>query len=217
LYVAKFLQVLASDVVRLLGQTVAEESVTYEEPVRPIRAEIAGKLLEIPGPIETPPVQLTDSEMARAVSVFESSAGYLMRHYPKSELFIVYIPAPVMAYQLDMEMIPVALEDGSVREYPLSRMELASDRVCQHIANVALRQDATFLDVRPAIRAAGQAQVIHGPSDWQHFNEIGYKILGSIVARRLSDGLNNLSKGKPGPEVSSKMPYCAKIGGYEQN
>ena len=34
----------------------------------------------------------------------------------------------------------------------------------------------------PALRAAASAQVIHGPRDWDHLNEIGYRTHGSLVA-----------------------------------
>jgi hypothetical protein len=152
------------------------------------------------------------------VSVFESSARYLLQHYPRSELLIAYIPSPITSYQLDMVMVPVKLPDGSIQEYPVSRVELVSDRVCEQIADVAFELGANFLDTRPPIRAAGQAQMIHGPTDWQHFNEVGYKVLGSTVASRLTDAFNTLSKNGTSrleTETSLAKSHCARIAKYD--
>ena len=45
----------------------------------------------------------------------------------------------------------------------------------------------SFIDLRPAFRQAGARQAVHGPTDWNHPNEAGYRLLGAIVAKHLHD------------------------------
>jgi hypothetical protein len=40
---------------------------------------------------------------------------------------------------------------------------------------------------QPALRAAGARQTLHGPHDWKHLNETGYRLLGALVAQHLED------------------------------
>ncbi len=219
LYVAKFLYVLATDTANLLLQIIDQESATDEDQPNSMSVRIGSDVLRVPGPVETPPVQLTDFEVTRAVNVFESSSRYLMKQYPNSQIFIVYVPSPIMSYQLESESVPVPLPDGSVQEYPVSTVETVSDRVCEHIADVAFRLRATFLDIRPPIRTAGQAQLIHGPNDWQHFNEVGYKVLGSTVGRYLTiifNGLQKDGKYRPVTETPMAKSRCAQIGKHDR-
>jgi hypothetical protein len=41
--------------------------------------------------------------------------------------------------------------------------------------------------MRPALRAAAATTVIHGPRDWNHFNNAGYRVLGETLARTIDE------------------------------
>jgi hypothetical protein len=75
------------------------------------------------------------------------------------------------------------LLDGQT--YPVSQVYARSQRICEGIRAVSLKNGAGFVDTRPALRAAGARQAVHGPSDWRHVNEIGYRIIGALVAKHL--------------------------------
>ncbi len=42
-----------------------------------------------------------------------------------------------------------------------------------------------FFDTRPIILSAARRDVLHGPRDWQYFNQLGYEVSGSAVATYL--------------------------------
>src|SRR5262245_56562952 len=44
---------------------------------------------------------------------------------------------------------------------------------------------AGYLDTRLTLRAAAETRILHGPIDWIHFNEAGYRILGGLALERL--------------------------------
>jgi hypothetical protein len=41
--------------------------------------------------------------------------------------------------------------------------------------------------MRPALRAAAAKALIHGPRDWNHFNDAGYRVLGETLAKSIGD------------------------------
>lgn len=220
LYVAKFLYVLGKDVTNLVTNAIDGEADAEQSSTQAIPARIAGKTIEIPGPVESPPVQLTEPEVVRAVSVFEASLRYLMATYSKSELFIVYLPSPIMSYELEAATVPIRIPGGAIEQYPVSEVERMSDLVCQQVVDVAARLNARFLDTRPPIRAAAQVEPIHGPLDWYHFNKVGYKVLGTAVGRYLVEAYGDLaSNGAARPPAAPAQSEfrCADIAKYEQD
>jgi hypothetical protein len=48
-----------------------------------------------------------------------------------------------------------------------------------------------FIDARPVLRVAAAKSVLHGPQDWNHFNDDGYQVLGAFVARAINDTVGN--------------------------
>jgi hypothetical protein len=51
---------------------------------------------------------------------------------------------------------------------------------------VAIAQGIGFIDTRPTLRAPASATPLHGPRDWNHLNESGYRALGTYLARRIA-------------------------------
>ena len=54
--------------------------------------------------------------------------------------------------------------------------------VCQEIFKISQRLEVGFFDTTRYLRGASSKGYIHGPKDWNHLNESGY--------RALSDGIS---------------------------
>src|SRR5262249_58869402 len=59
-----------------------------------------------------------------------------------------------------------------------------SQRACEHV-RAATPEGVSFIDARPAFRRAAAKAPVHGPRDWNHPNELGYRTLGALVAEKL--------------------------------
>ena len=70
---------------------------------------------------------------------------------------------------------------------PAADIYAASQRTCEEIRALSLARGARFIDMRPALRAAAASAVIHGPQDWNHFNDSGYRVLGETLARTMDE------------------------------
>jgi hypothetical protein len=61
----------------------------------------------------------------------------------------------------------------------------SSDRMSELVRKIAMANSMDFIDARPMLRSAAAASLIHGPKDWDHLNETGYRVLGRLVASRV--------------------------------
>jgi hypothetical protein len=57
-----------------------------------------------------------------------------------------------------------------------------SDKIREEIGEMTRRCKVGFLDPTDTLREAARQHAIHGPGDWKHFNEAGYRILGRAIA-----------------------------------
>ncbi len=148
-----------------------------------------------------PAVDMADDEIEAGASVFDQSLDWLRQRFPHVATDVVYIPAPLSVYRLAGDtafyISQPAPGDPPIRkgEVPVAKVAHNSQMLCGLIRNASLRHGVGFLDTRPALRQAAATRPVHGPHDWSHFNEAGYRLLGRIVA----DELQNPSQGGCGP------------------
>ncbi len=145
---------------------------------------------EIPPPYtpqwtQGPSMDLDDKDVELAITVFDRSLAWLRRRLPRTSITVVYIPSTLSIYhRLGPE---VAYDDskflrGGTAEQVIPR----SKQVCELVRAASMRAQVGFADPGPALREAALIQPVHGPLDWVHFNERGYRTLGKVLARRLS-------------------------------
>jgi hypothetical protein len=148
---------------------------------------VAGEAKELPSNLQSPALELTEPEFARAGLVFERSLAFLRKLLPGTPVLVVYLPSPLSSYQLLSAEVSIQpyMTDRATR-HPRERVAEYSDRMCRLIQAASAGLGAGFLDLRPAIRAAGARDVLHGPVDFKHFNRIGNETMGEAVAERIS-------------------------------
>ena len=150
--------------------------------------------------LQLPSMTLDEPEIADGITVYDRSLAWLRRKYPNVPTTVIYIPSPATTYrQANPEVVGAdvyaprtsrragraVVVDG--REFPSSAIYVRSQRICEGIRAATLRNGAGFVDARPTLRAAGSRQQVHGPHDWKHVNETGYRLIGALVARHLDD------------------------------
>jgi len=151
--------------------------------------------------LSVPSVALSSEDRIDAgVLVFERSLIWLRQRFPHVAMTLVYIPSPAAIYRHAGEevishdiYVPSAnvsqngeetLIDGTV--FPVVAVYANSQKICEKIREVSIAQGIGFIDTRPTLRAAASATPLHGPRDWNHLNESGYRALGTYLARRIA-------------------------------
>ena len=72
------------------------------------------------------------------------------------------------------------------RKFPASAIYALSQKTCERIRAASLAHGINFIDTRPAWRKAAAHVPLHGPRDWGHPNEAGYRLLGGLLADRIN-------------------------------
>jgi hypothetical protein len=138
-----------------------------------------GKVHEIPV-VDTPPVQIPADTVAAGVHVFDRSLAWLRGRFPEVPVTVVYLGATASLYRFP-DGRPMS-HGGPVAE---ERVRAMSAELCSSIRSATLAHRAAFLDTRAAFREETAHRLLHGPKDWYHFNEQGYRLLGQLVAGAL--------------------------------
>lgn len=101
--------------------------------------------------------------------------------FPGSTLTVVYIPASANIYAYAVTEVSVPDTNGAwVRSFAQGWER--SDYVANRLEQITVAEGGYFLDTRSALRKAALSSMLHGPGDWNHFNQKGYTILGEEVA-----------------------------------
>jgi hypothetical protein len=144
------------------------------------RALIGGREFPVPLNSQHPAMTLTAQETRQAIYVFEQSLLFLAKYFNESAIAVVYIPSPLSSYQWASPTVtiqtgkgPVTFESASIHE--------RSQEICLEIEAIARKHKFDFADTRPFFRSAALKEPIHGPQDWLHPNEKGYRALAEGV------------------------------------
>lgn len=138
--------------------------------------------------LQKPPVELDTGAVDASLTVFDVSLEWLRNHVG-APVTVVYLPSPAAIYRHAEAMVDVYWRWPLMEVHRAAAADIyaTSQRICADIRKRALAQGARFIDLRPALRAAAAVSVIHGPQDWNHFNEMGYRVLGETLARTMND------------------------------
>jgi hypothetical protein len=114
---------------------------------------------------------------------------HLKNRFPKSEIFVVYIPSVITSYRHSgtTGVAHIQVRGRPKRQISIAFMEKRSDEICNAINAATRRTGAKFVDVRPQIRMATRKKILHGPRDSSHFNKIGYEILATAVVEGIQE------------------------------
>lgn len=152
------------------------------QPRETNRVQLAGADAFLPDRLQVPPVALTADERRVSLQVLAQTLAQLQQAFPRASIGMVYVPAVATPYRIVAETVHV-YDDQRGKAYPAASLLPMSDETCSAVAQIAQSAGISFRDTRPAFRAAAAQQWLHGPEDWQHFNEAGYRLLaGEIIS-----------------------------------
>jgi hypothetical protein len=134
----------------------------------------------VPAPVlQGVALALPDDSIRLSLEVFDRSLSWLRHRFAQAPATVVYIPAPVSIYRFKGDTIAICRRDR--RPLSVAQSIRNSDFMSDLARNSAAAHGMDFLDARPALRAAGATSLIHGPRDWDHLNETGYRALGQLI------------------------------------
>jgi hypothetical protein len=137
---------------------------------RPVPRDPQSAAAELSGHLDVP------------LQVFYESLLALSRYLPDTKITILYLPSVVTTYTWQD---PVRVEAYHTTDPVFTTTrdnEIQSRLIRKSIADFADRHHFGFIDPTTRLQSAAQAQFIHGPRDWEHFNAAGNWIIANTVA-----------------------------------
>jgi len=152
------------------------------------RLIVGDRSIEAPALMGPSLLPVGDDPIRAGVDVLGHALSWLRMRFAGVPVEAVYIPAALSVYRHAGDSVTYCVGSNIVGTAPTAKVEHNHAFIRDLARDIADRQGIPFLDATPALRAAASAQVIHGPRDWDHLNEIGYRVLGSLVSAHVRSG-----------------------------
>src|SRR5262249_17452107 len=156
--------------------------ITFDpDPSRENTLVVAGQQVLVP-PLQGPALGESEEQIRASMQVFDRSLVWLKQRFRGVPITVVYLPSPASLYRFAGDSLRWSRSRRvPATEAPLSQIARHSDLMCSLLRKAATDRDAGFLDTRKALRSLAATKVIHGPLDWFHYNEAGYRRLRGFV------------------------------------
>ncbi len=140
--------------------------------------------------LQGPPVWMSEGDIQKSLFIFRESIKYIQEYFNESEVKVVYLPSSVMNYNITSDTVqilddtydPVAKQVvGTSRVVNYSVVKKSSDTLFQSVKSITDALNIDLIDTRSTMQAASAIAPVHGPIDWNHFNQHGYETIAKAI------------------------------------
>jgi hypothetical protein len=169
-------------------------------PIPPINRLLIAGATSNARELDVPSLALDQAQIDTGFLVYERSLAWFRKAFPQIPTTVVYIPSPAAIYRFaEPNVVSNEIYDPSEPQrlgypqlitgkiFPVPAVYENSQKICRAIRAISLAQGAAFTDTRRPLRSAAAHQALHGPRDWNHLNEAGYRLLGRMLADRIDE------------------------------
>lgn len=153
------------------------------------KALIADEIVQLPDSLQAPALALDNTEWEQAWFAFDQSLQYTRKAFLDSQIVLVYIPSVLSVYEIQSQAVSVQTYERRATVFPTRQMLSQSDLMRTSFQSIAAKHQLPVIDTTDALRKAGKQAFIHGPKDWNHLNEMGYRALSNAILEQ-SEGLD---------------------------
>ena len=133
-------------------------------------------------PIQGASLHLTEDEIKTAIEIFFESMKYIQAWSGDKKIKIVYIPSAISSYMWNEPIVFFYRNHyAGFKTTNNKANNLNSTFIRKQIKNFSINNNIEFLDTTSEVFKNGEKLVLHGPLDWGHFNERGYKVISNFI------------------------------------
>jgi hypothetical protein len=169
-----------------LGKTWVPPVVQPVFPGAVNRAWMGGEIVSLPDQLQGPPMDLSELEEKQAWFAFEQSLVFIRRAMPETRFVLVYVPSVILCYSIASETVSRQPYDRSLGEFSRSRLQAKNLEMLGHFSRVGADNGMVVIDTTPQLQEAARRMPLHGPHDWNHFNQQGYESFSAAIVAGLA-------------------------------
>jgi hypothetical protein len=138
-------------------------------------------------PIQGAALHLTEDEIKTAIEIFFESLKYIQAWSDDKKIKIVYIPSAISSYMWNEPIVFYYRNNYAGSKTTNNKANnLNSTFIRKQIKNFSINNNIEFLDTTSEVFKNGENLVLHGPLDWGHFNDKGYKVISNFIIENLT-------------------------------
>ena len=107
----------------------------------------------------------------------------MKKFFSSSEIKVIYLPSTLASYELISPIVSFRGNMGDGGIVDTSKLTQRHLQVCREISRISQKLKVSFFDTTPYLRDASSKGYIHGPKDWDHLNESGYRTLSDSISQ----------------------------------
>ena len=143
-------------------------------------------------PLQSAAVVLTQEEILISLEIFKESIKYLKSWSQVENIIVLYIPSPISLYNWE-EPITYEFKNptngviGEIKQTTNKKNTSNSIFIRNKINSFSKENNFHFLDTTHYLIGKGKKIILHGPLDWRHFNNEGYKNASNYLIENISN------------------------------
>jgi hypothetical protein len=182
-YVANLVASIGDYLRSAVGVTDAVDDLAVEGQSN--RARVGGDEVWLPDRLGAPALELDDEAWSRGLLALDRSLASLREFYPEQPVLVAYIPSPISCYEIMSETVSVASAWSHEEVHSTEFLKRRAREMRRRVEEIVEAHGLEFVDLTPPLRKLAREGPVHGPRDWGHVNERGYRAIGRAVAERL--------------------------------
>ena len=105
----------------------------------------------------------------------------MSRSFNDAQILVVYLPSPLASYELSSQKVSIETYHDRDEMYDVADVARKNAFISHTIKSITELKGFVFINTTDAIRMASQKELLHGPSEWKHFNKRGYTVLAEAI------------------------------------
>ena len=140
-------------------------------------------------PIQGASETLNTNQIKIGLNIFFESVKQVKDWSKAEDITIIYISSPISIYDWN-EPIVYELQSlapkfkKDVKSITNNENKIKNIFIRQQIKNFSKKNNFVFIDPSDVLIKKGKSEVLHGPLDWGHLNDKGYKIVSDFIVEK---------------------------------
>lgn len=143
-------------------------------------AQIKGKEFKLVSQLQGPPHEATETELENHFTILNESLYKIRNLFPNSKIYLVHMTSPAIHYNFVSKQVSLQSYRTAFKGYykTPNEIETLHQRINIRAKNIASKNNISFVSIHKRFKKKNRDDhLIHGPKDWQHLNEKGYRYL----------------------------------------